>query len=436
MRFPLICLLGFLVGAKVSAVSPLAVTPPNVLIIVADDLGWNDVGTRNPKITTPALNRLAKEGVELQRFYAYPVCSPARAALLTGILPRRFGIVDVIGPAQAGIPKGTLTLPARLKAAGYQTSLVGKWHLGNTNNALGNGFDHFYGFMSAELDYFKHTDKRGRADWQRDGKQIEEEGYTTYLFADDAVKQIKNRDKAKPFFLEVAFNAPHVDLAAPEDLVAKHKSDGLYAAVVEGLDIGIGRILAALDEQGLRENTLVIFVSDNGAPRRTGSNLPLRSYKDTVYEGGIRTPAIIRWPGHVPAGVALNHAIAIIDLYPTIAAALNLKLPAELNLDGSNQWAAIASGKPLPRAPFIVASHDIALFDGDWKLIETADGQRTLYNLKNDIAEAKDEWPKQPELAAKMGAAMDALKKGLPADKGRQGGPGGAGKGKGKGPPK
>ena len=428
MRF-LCCLL--LLCAAPGASAQNAPTPPNVLIIVADDQGWNDIGTRNPKMTTPVLNKLAKDGVELQRFYAYPVCSPARAALLTGVLPRRYGIVDVLAPGQAGIPKGTLTLPARLKAAGYQTSLIGKWHLGSTNNALGNGFDHFYGFMSAELDYFKHTDKRGNPDWQRDGKQLAEEGYTTYLFADDAVRQIKNRDKTKPFFLEVAFNAPHVDLAAPADLVAKHKADGLYGAVIEGLD--------ALDEQGLRNNTLVIFVSDNGAPRRTGSNLPLRSFKDSVYEGGIRTPAIVRWPGRVPAGVSLNHAVAMIDLYPTIAAALKLSLPAELKIDGSNQWPAIAAGQPMNRPPFLVASHEIALFDGDWKLIEAADGQRSLYNLKNDISESKDEWAKQPEVAAKLGAELDVLKKGLPADAGRRAGPGGGGKGppggKGKGPP-
>ena len=221
---------------------------PNVVIIIADDLGWNDIGTRNPKIVTPNLVKLAKEGVELQRFYGYPVCSPARAGLLTGVLPRRLGLVNIIMPGQAGITKGTPTLPAKLKSAGYTTSLIGKWHLGNQNPASAVGFEHFYGFMGGEVDYLKHTDMRGKLDWQRDGKQIEESGYTTYLFADEASKQIRNRDKSKPFFLQVAFNAPHVELAAPEDLVAKHKSDGLYGAVVEGLDIGIGRILATLEE--------------------------------------------------------------------------------------------------------------------------------------------------------------------------------------------
>jgi arylsulfatase A-like enzyme len=406
---------------------------PNVVIIIADDLGWNDIGTRNAKIITPNLVKLAKDGVELQRFYGYPVCSPARAGLLTGVLPRRLGLVNIIMPGQAGITKATPTLPAKLKSAGYTTSLIGKWHLGNQNPASAVGFDHFYGFMGGEVDYLKHTDKRDKLDWQRDGKQIEESGYTTYLFADEASKQIRNRDKAKPFYLQVAFNAPHVELAAPEDLVAKHKSDGLYGAVVEGLDIGIGRILATLDEQGLRDNTLVIFVSDNGAPRRTGSNAPLRGYKGSVDEGGIRTPAIVRWPKRVPAGVKLDQPIAIIDLFPSIAAALNLPLSAELKIDGVNQWPAIAGGKTLPRPPFLVASSDIALFDGDWKLVETNAGQRALYNLKADLSEAKDLLAAQPELAAKLGAQLDTLKKDLSAYSGGNIGPGGGKGGKGKG---
>ena len=406
---------------------------PNVVVLIADDLGWNDIGTRNPKIVSPNLVKLAKEGVELQRFYGYPVCSPARAGLLTGVLPRRLGLVNIIMPGQAGITKATPALPAKLKSAGYTTSLIGKWHLGNQNPSSAVGFEHFYGFMGGEVDYLKHTDMRGKPDWQRDGKQIEESGYTTYLFADEASKQIRNRDKAKPFFLQVAFNAPHIDLAAPEDLVAKHKSDGLYGAVVEGLDIGIGRILATLDEQGLSDNTLVIFVSDNGASRRNGSNAPLRGYKSSVDEGGIRTPAIVRWPKRVPAGVKLDQPIAIIDLFPSIAAALNLPLTAELKLDGVNQWPAIAGGKTLPRPAFLVASADIALFDGDWKLVETNAGQRTLYNLKADVSEAKDLLAAQPELAAKLGAQLDTLKKDLPAYSSGGIGKGGAKGGKGKG---
>ena len=373
---------------------------PNIVVLIADDMGWNDVGTRNPKMVTPNLVKLAKDGVELQRFYGYPVCSPARAGLLTGVLPRRLGLVNIIMPGQAGITKATPTLPSRLKAAGYATSLIGKWHLGNQNPATAVGFDHFYGFMGGEVDY---------------------------------LKQIRNRDKAKPFYLQVAFNAPHVDLAAPEDLVAKHKSDGLYGAVVEGLDIGIGRILTTLDEQGLRDNTLVIFISDNGAPRRTGSNMPLRGYKSSVDEGGIRTPGIVRWPKHIPAGLKLEQPIAVIDLFPTVFAAANLPMPADLKIDGVNQWPAIVGGKPLARPPFLVASADLALFDGDWKLVETTAGQRSLYDLKTDIGEAKDLLKTQPEQAAKLGAVLDTLKKDLPAYAGGGIGKGGAKGGKGKG---
>jgi len=414
-----------------------ATTPPNILVMVADDLGWNGVSYHNSKMTTPNLAKLAKEGVQLERFYGYPVCSPARSALLTGMMPRRFGVVDVVGPGQQGIPKGTPTLASTLQKAGYQTSLIGKWHLGSNPGPLGYGFDHFYGFMGPEVDYFKHLDQRGKPDWWRDSKAIEEEGYTTTLFADDAIKQLRKRDPRKPFFLEVAFNAPHTTLAAPKDLLDKHKSDGVYGAVVDGLDQGIGRILTALDELGLRENTLVIFFSDNGASRRVSSNAPLNSGKDTVYEGGIRTPAIVRWPGKTSAGAVSQHPVAVNDLFPSILAAVGLASPSELKLDGSNQWPAMATGKTLPRAAFLIASHDIACLDGDWKIIETGDGKRALYNLAKDIGEEKDVAADQPEVMKSLGAKLDDLKKGLPAAAERRGGgpgPGGGG-GVGKGPP-
>ncbi len=406
---------------------------PNVLILLVDDLGWNDVGFHAPNAPTPNLNRLAKEGLELQRFYTYPVCSPARAALLSGMMPRRFGIVDVIGPQQAGLPKGGATLPAAFHAAGYQTSLIGKWHLGGFNPPMQCGFDHFYGFMGAEINYFKHTALRGanRTDWQRDGKTVEEEGYSTHLFADEAIRQIKARDAKRPFFIEVAFNAAHFPLAAPDELVAKHKTDGLYSAVLEALDIAIGRILAELDEQKLRDNTLVLFYSDNGAEKRTSNNAPLSNGKGTVYEGGIRTPCVLRWPGHVPAGAITQQPVSGQDWFPTIAAAAGVPLPSNAMLDGSNQWPSLHGGKLIVRAPFLIAAHDIALIDGDWKLIEWGTGQRSLFNLRTDISESTDEFAKQPELAQRLTAKLAELKKDLPAAPARRG-PGGAdGKGKG-----
>lgn len=429
----ILLILTFGLCASAPAWAQKANGPTNVLVLIADDLGWNGVSYHNAKMTTPALAKLAKEGVQLERFYGYPVCSPARSALLSGMMPRRFGVVDVVGPGQQGIPKGTPTLASTLQKAGYATSLIGKWHLGTNPGPLGYGFDHFYGFTGAEVDYFQHTDQRGKADWWRDSKPIEEEGYTTTLFTEETIKQLKKRDPKKPFYLQVAFNAPHTVLAAPKELTDKHKADGLYNAVVDGLDQGIGRILATLDEQGLRENTLVIFFSDNGAPRRISPNTPLNNGKDTVYEGGIRTPAIVRWPGKVPVGVISQQPVAAHDLFPSILGALNLVPASELKLDGSNQWPALSSGKTLPRPAFLIASHDIACFDGDWKIIETADGKRALYNLAKDISEEKDVSSEQAEIMKALGAKLDDLKKGLPEAAERRGGPGPGGGGKGPG---
>ena len=404
---------------------------PNVLILLVDDLGWNDVGYHLPAAPTPNINKLAKEGTALERFYTYPVCSPARAALLTGMMPRRFGITDVIGPGNAGLPRGGATLPAAFKAAGYQTSLIGKWHLGNSNPPMQCGFDHFYGFMGAEIDYFKHTSQHGgaRTDWQRDGQTVEEEGYSTYLFADEAIRQIKSRDKKRPFFVEVAFNAAHFPLAAPADLIAKHKSDGLYFAVLDGLDLSIGRILATLDELKLRDNTIVLFYSDNGAPQRTSNNAPLSYGKGSVYEGGIRTPCVVRWPGHVPAGASTQQPVSGQDWFATLAAAAGVTLPANAKLDGTNQWPAVQTGKPVARAPFLIATHDIALFDGDWKLIEWSDGKRSLFNLRTDISETKDLLTAELSIAERLTAKLAELKKNLPADNARRG-PGGPGGGR------
>jgi len=393
---------------------------PNVLVLMVDDLGWNGVGFHNPKSTTPNLDQMARESVELQRFYTCPVCSPTRAALLTGQMPRRLGIVDVVTPQQTGLPAGIATLPATFRAAGYQTSLIGKWHLGSTNPPMKQGFDHFFGFLGAEIDYFKHTNQRGATDWQRDGKTVQQEGYSTYLFADEAIRQIKEHDARHPFFMEVAFNAPHNPFQAPEDLVARHKDDGgVYPAMIEAMDKSIGRILAALDEQGLRDRTLVLFFSDNGASLRTSSNAPLSKGKDTVYEGGIRTPCLIRWPGHVPAGTVSQQPVAVHDLFPTLAAAAGVALPGNTKLDGVSQWTSLQAGKAMDREPFLITSYDTALIDGDWKLIEWSDGRRSLFNLRSDISESRDEFAGKPEVAERLSARLEVLKKDLPVVGGR-----------------
>ena len=409
---------------------------PNILVIVADDLGWGDVGFHSKDMPTPRLSRLAKEGTELGRFYVYPLCSPTRAALLTGQSPRRHGIVGAIQGRDTGLPAGLPSLPATLRAAGYQTSLIGKWHLGRSTTPQQQGFDRFYGFLGGEIDYDAHTNMRGTIDWQRDGKTLDEKGYSTDLLADDAVRQIKVRDKTKPFYLQVAFNAPHIPLAAPPELVAKHKAAGekasVYRAVLESMDLGVGRILDTLESEGLRANTLVIFLSDNGgAVRNGGNNAPLRGGKDTVWEGGIRTPALVRWPDRIPAGAVLTQPIAAHDLFPTLVAAAGAKLTTGAKLDGTNQLPQLLSGKPARRDPILIASYDIALIDGDWKLIEPQAGEaRQLYNLKDDPSEKADLAKANPETLARLGATLDALKKDLPAAPARTNGPGSAGGGR------
>ena len=406
---------------------------PNVLVLMADDLGWNDVGFHSRRATTPSLDRLAAEGVELRRFYAYPVCSPTRAALLTGQMPRRFGIAGIVGPQQAGLPSGVATLPSTLRSAGYQTSLIGKWHLGSGTPPMKCGFDHFCGFMGAEIDYVSHTTLRGgNIDWQRDGKTVNEPGYSTDLFADEAIRRIKRRDAGRPFYMQVAFNAPHFPLAAPQNVVVQHKGD-VYRAAIHALDIGIGRILSALDEQGLRDNTLVVFFSDNGGDSRESSSAPFNGGKGTIFEGGIRTPCVMRWPGRLRAGAVTQHPVATQDLFPTLAAAAQVPLSSRARLDGTSQWPALLSGKPAARAPFLIAATDIAVIDGDWKLIEWNSGQISLFNLRADVSESKDQYGRQPEVARRLTATLYELKRGLPPASAARGP---MGKGKGKGPPR
>ena len=406
-------LLACVLQTSAMAQAPDATAAPNILVIVVDDLGWAGVGFHAPAMPTPNLDRLAKEGTELDRFYAYPVCSPTRAALLTGQMPRRFGIVNPLNGQDRGVPAGEVTLPSVLHDAGYTTALVGKWHLGTASSPQKAGFDHFYGFLSASTDYFKHTAKNGRLDWQRDGKSVEEEGYSTYLLADEAVRQIKARDAKKPFYIQLCFNAPHDPLAAPAELVEKR---GLYKAVVEAMDIGIGRVLDAVDAEKLRENTLVVFLSDNGAGgAEGGSNAPMRGGKGSVYEGGIHVPAVVRWTGKIAAGAHLAQPMCVQDLLPTLAEVAGAKIPEAIKLDGASQWAAISLGKVVEREPFVIASFDNAVYDGAWKLIMFEGATRALFNLAIDPSERNDVAKDNPEIVARLSAKAEAVTKDLPA---------------------
>lgn len=387
---------------------------------MVDDLGWGDVGYHGGTLHTPALDRLARQGVEMHHFYVYPLCSPTRVAFLTGQMPRRFGIADALGPRQPGMPAGLPTLPRTFQSAGYQTFLVGKWHVGTQSPPRQSGFDHFYGYMGAEVDYFKHTGRSGELDWQRDGQPLTEEGYSTFLLADEAIRSLETRDAKRPFFLEVAFNAPHFPLSAPDEYVAKYKSypgtRGTYAAVVDALDNAIGRVLTALDKQGLHDNTLVLFLSDNGAEVRLGgSNGAFRDGKGSLYEGGIRTPCLLRWPGHIRAGSVSQQLLAVEDLYPTLVAAAGVPMKEAGELDGVNLWPALRAETVKNRAPIVLATTDFAVIDGDWKLIENSAGRKSLYQTTTDPGESADVCLSHPEVAQRLETELEKVKQHLPA---------------------
>lgn len=398
-------------------------TKKNVIVLLADDLGWGDVGFHDGKAQTPTLDQFAKEGVELSRFYAYPACSPARAAMLTGRFPHRYGINGPTRPRDAGLPVSERILAADFQDAGYQTSLIGKWHLGRSQDEqahpIRRGFDQFYGFMEASVDYYEHT-SRGRLDWQRDGIAVEEDGYSTDLLTAEAIRQIKDRDQAKPFCIVVSFNAPHTPLQAPAELVAKYSAlgerAGTYAAMIESMDSAIGRILKTIDEQKLRDNTVVVFASDNGASR-IGTNTPFRGQKREVYEGGIHVPCIFRMPGVLPAGSVNNQLAKIDDLFPTLATAAGIELKNSVYkpLDGQSLWKNLVEGTSDSRS-IVIAESDHAIIKDDWKLIESANGNTELFNLKSDSIESNDLKNSQPKIASELKAALAEFKRCVVAD--------------------
>ncbi|MCM2370298.1 sulfatase-like hydrolase/transferase [Aporhodopirellula aestuarii] len=369
----------------------------NIVILLADDLGWGDIGFHGGSAQTPNIDRLAADGVRLNRFYAYPACSPARAAMLTGRFPQRYGIAGPVRPRDEGLPTSEQLLPEAFQMAGYQTSLIGKWHLGQITNAEAHptrrGFDQFYGFMDASVDYFKHTGLRGQVDWQRNGRTLNEDGYSTDLLANEAVRQIHARDKRKPFCMVVSFNAPHSPFQAPETLIAKYRGRlneraATYAAMIDSMDQGIGRILTEIDQQKLQNDTIVVFTSDNGAVR-TGTNEPFRGQKREVYEGGIHVPCVIRAPGLIKAGTENQQLSAIHDLFPTLAEATGVSISSAKPLDGVSLWSQLVAGKETPRT-IVIAENDHAIVRDDWKLIQFADGKTELYNLQSDVAEEKN----------------------------------------------
>ena len=377
---------------------------PNIVYLLADDLGWKDVGFHGSEIKTPNIDRLAAAGVRLEQFYVMPVCSPTRNCLMTGRYPIRTGLqTSVVRPwAQYGLPLEERTIAQALREVGYETAITGKWHLGHFQPEYlptHRGFDHQYGHYNGALDYFTHI-RDGGLDWHRDDKVLHEEGYTTNLIGQEAVRLIEAHDTKKPLFLYVPFNAPHAPLEGLEEYLKQYTQIGdkkrqTYAAMVTCEDDNIARIIAALQKRGMSDNTLVIFSSDNGGPLQSGANNgPLRAGKGTLYEGGVRVPAFAMWPGKLKPGV-VNEPLHMVDWYPTILSLAGASLKQPLPLDGKDAWATIAEGKPTPHEDILhnAEPNHGAIRRGPWKLVfknklpHTGDvpaGAAELFNIADD----------------------------------------------------
>lgn len=408
-----------------------AATQPNVVILLADDLGWADVGYHGGPIETPSIDRLAQEGVQLNRFYSAPICSPTRAALMTGRDPLKLGIAyDQIHPwYNAGLSPNTMTIADIFKLDGYQTGLVGKWHLGHTlahHVPNTQGFDYFYGHLHTNTDFFTH-DREGGHDLQVNGKSVHEKGqYLTHLEAREAVRFIVERDTKRPFFLYVPFTAPHSPMQAPQATIDKYASlpqaafRRTYAAMVDEMDQAIGQILDTLDSEGIAEDTIVLFFSDNGGSNVFGGvNTPLRGQKGQTFEGGIRVPAVVRWPEQLDAGGVVDRMTTVMDVMPTLAKAAGVRIPTTAEFDGLNMWPAIHRGQPVPRTRPVGFVSEIplpgvihtALFDGRWKLVQLIQERQTETLVQNFLFDIEADPNEEDDLSQRHGAVLARMQR-------------------------
>lgn len=434
LKFIAVRLWWLTIAVIVGGNGPAAAAPakPNIVFILADDLGWADVGWHGKEIQTPNLDKIAAAGAKLDQFYVLPVCSPTRAALLTGRYPMRLGLqTGVIRPyAEYGLPLEERTLPQALREAGYTTAICGKWHLGHFRRdylPTRRGFDHQYGHYNGAIDYFK-LERDGGADWQRDDKVCQDEGYSTFLIAREAARLIEGQPKDKPLFLYVPFNAPHTPLQVPEEYKTPYvnlpEPRRTYAGMLAAMDEAIGHILGALDKTGIRQNTLIIFASDNGGeePGKVACNSPLRGGKFTLYEGGVRVCAAAAWPGYIKPGSTVSEPIHMVDWYPTLLRLAGASLDQKLPLDGLDIWPVITQGKPSPHAEILLNAEPNggAIRMGDWKLIINGaaaggsgakkSGQRVeLFNLAVDPNEKRNLAAEQPEQVQALRARYAAL---------------------------
>lgn len=410
---------------------------PNVILIVADDLGWADVGYHNDEMRTPNLDRLAQEGVNLDTHYVMPQCTPTRVALMTGRYPSRFGTHCQQASNEQAFPFGTPTLASVLKAAGYDTALMGKWHLGSLPKwgPRHYGFDHTYGSFAGAVGMYDHRYRLNNPQyaqtWHRNGEFIEEVGHATDLTVAEAIRWL-DQPRDQPFFLYLPFHAVHTPITEEPRWLAmnrhiEHTDRMVYAAAVSHMDDAIGRIVAALDRLKLRDNTLIVFTSDNGAqvnhggnaypppdPKLTNfsSNKPLRGQKTQVYEGGVRVPALVSWPAALKAKT-VHEPLHAVDWLPTIAKLCGASLPPDISFDGRDVAAALrGEATDLSQRELYwvwgANSQRIALRDGPWKLLRPApNADFQLYNLQDDPYEQSNLATARPDRMSLLKARLE-----------------------------
>ena len=416
-------LAGAAAGRNVAAQQPR----PNILYIMADDLGWGDLSCYGrPDYKTPSLDRLATEGLRFTQAYsAAPVCTPTRCAFVTGRYPARtpVGLEEplawrsglVAQKRDVGLAPEHPTVASLLKAAGYHTALVGKWHLGYLPkySPLKSGFEEFFGIMSGGADYFTHKDGAGEADLFEAEVPVERVGYMTDLLTERAVEYLRRRHDA-PFFLSLNYTAPHWPWEGPRDEeFSRRVASGYegftsggslktYAEIMRSLDSGIGRVLAALEEAGHARRTLVVFTSDNGG-ERFSYQWPFTGQKFSLYEGGIRVPAIVRFPGVVPAGGTTEQVAVTMDWTATFVAAAGARPHTDYPLDGIDLLPILRGASAgLERTLFWRNSVQAAARSGRWKYLKVDEKTERLFDLLTDEREQADSRAAQPQLFERL----------------------------------
>ena len=405
---------------------------PNIVLIMTDDLGWADVSSYGATdVHTPNIDSLARNGIRLSDFYANGVlCSPTRAGLISGRYQQRYGIEAALPRmgmpnTDRGLPVSAGSLPQLMKTAGYATALIGKWHLGLLPEFSpgAHGFDYFFGLKSGFHDYYKHTDGGGNPDLFENDSPVDVTGYTTDLITERAVRFIEQNAR-RSFFIDVSYNAPHWPYQVPRQAsVARENGRHLmphddptstradYVAMVEHVDSGVGEILRTLSRLQLDQNTIVIFTNDNGG-EWLSSNGPLFNRKWTVWEGGIRVPALARWPGRIPAGKVSDQVGITMDLTASILAVAGARIPLEARHEGLNLFPIWEGKEPeVERTLFwrtsVGGRTQKAVRNGDWKLV--LDGVHTfVFNVRTDISERVDLASRRQDIARKLRPLLDA----------------------------